>query len=179
MPRWRIRGKKERRKSLASYNREHDLERRLKAAAHRQFIIGMDRDEVYAEMMHQLFIAWESYRPDTGVPFDAYFFATWQRRRVSLIRRVLAQKRAAYTEPIDEDAHEAYVSYTHEYHNVPEPPKGTPEEAKKVWDMLAQGYDGKEVRQELGISIRRFYKTLDSFATDEVVRILRNQEPDE
>lgn len=147
---------------------------RIRQGSRHAHIIGMTSDEVRGAMIVTLWQAWKSHDPRTSTPFAAYFWTLWHNERIVLYRKLAAQKRGPYPELVDE-WHEAAL-VRHGYIHIDEPPcvclpvVGIDPDEERMWDMLAVGYNQNEVRHELHISWRRWYRLTEAWRRHPEVR---------
>lgn len=147
--------------------------RRIWDASKTHFVPGMEKADVRQEMFITLWHAYQTFDPDLSPNIDAWWWQCWMSRKADLIERYFALKRPreALSDP---DQIQALVDSLYpklEAGRVPQCPDPDPI-TTGIWDMLAQGFQGQEVRKVMHLPVRRYYKHIDALCTDEVWDLL-------
>lgn len=131
----------------------------------RQGIPGMDADDVANEMLVCLWKACQTYDPQHGITFGAYWWSVWTNRKINLLASYHAPSRpraVLVPDPAVLDRRTCDVRLP------PEPPAGASSLERVVWELLASGERGTSVRTLTEMSKRRYYDLLRTWRTDEV-----------
>jgi hypothetical protein len=122
----------------------------------------MTADETMGEMLFVLWRAARSYADDSEVPFTAYYWTLWKRHRANYLRSYFAESRGRQYEhtELDEQHHPLEDGPEHRVViSTPPTPKPSEEEVA-IWRMLCEGFLNNDVIAEVGMSRRRYYKTI-------------------
>jgi hypothetical protein len=135
----------------------------IKVSALSQRVPGLDYDDVVSEMTICLWRACETYKSGTGTRFGSYWWSLWLNRRSDIAHAYYAAKRV---HPVLSD--EPLVEGSYVTQMAPEAPQGASDADRMVWDLLASGETATDTMELLGMSRRRYYKTVKTWQTDEV-----------
>lgn len=138
---------------------KHDI----KVSALSQKVPGLDYDDVVSEMTICLWRATETYKAGTGTSFGAYWWSLWLNRRSDIAQAYHAAKRV---HPVLSD--EPLAEGTYNMSVKPQAPAGASDVDRLVWDLLAAGETATDTMELTGISRRRYYKTIDSWCTEDI-----------
>jgi DNA-directed RNA polymerase specialized sigma24 family protein len=152
-------------------------EPKLDTHARSQRVPGLDRDEVKAEMLECLWRAVVTFDEAQGVTLEPYWWRIWINRKGDLIARHFATKRRAAVISGDmtwvaELADDLYPllrdmagrTSAESLQKAPECPLSD-SMTKKVWTLLAAGFQAQEVRVMLELSLRRYYRIIHALRT--------------
>lgn len=142
----------------------------IRVAALSQRVPGLDYDDVMAEMVGCLWKAWQTYTPGPTT-FGSYWWSVWLNRRNDLTALANRMKRPKHVLISDVSI---LGQQSYEMSQWPEPPAGTAELERRVWDLLASGEPRSVVLEETGMSKRRYYDIIRGWRTEEVERSLRH-----
>lgn len=137
--------------------------RDIRVSALSQKVPGLDYDDVVSEMDICLWRACETYKKGTGTSFGSYWWSLWLNRRSDIAQAYYANKRV---HPVLSDEPLVEGSYVHP--DAPKPPAGSSATDRLVWDLLAAGETATDTMDLIGVSRRKFYKTVRTWRTDEV-----------
>lgn len=141
----------------------------IRATARRQFVPGLDYDDVVSEMSICLWRAHESWDETTGTSFGSYWWSLWLNRRTDLTRESNALKRPK-TEPVeDPDKKGSYRVI-----RFPDPPRHATKQDRLIWELLGAGETAGSIINMLKISRRRYYRTVKGWHSEDVYSYLKN-----
>lgn len=134
--------------------------------AYTQKVPGLTADEVAQELSTALWKAWKTYDPTQGLTLGQWWWVIWIRHKATLIEAFFRNKVEQVPMTPQELAALAPVVLPNDL--IPCP--STDDTAKRVWGLLAQGFQITEVRAMVGK--RRFYQIIDQWRTPEVQALL-------
>lgn len=139
---------------------------------------GWTTEDVEAELMFCLWIAFRKFDPSRHPDIGVYWWSIWLNHRASHVRRWNAQKRAAAELPFDPHELIQMCPTMVPDHLLDPPPDINDETAKVAWALLSLGYIPSEVQAHLGLNNRRYYALIDSLRRDDVHDWLIRQKGD-
>lgn len=149
--------------------------RRIAVACKTHFVPGMEREDVRQEMFITLWHAYQSFDPTlcNETDFESWWWQHWMSRKADLIDRYFALKRPREALSDPDQIQQLVDSMYHklEAGEAPQCPDPDPI-TTGIWEMLAQGYQGQEVRKVMHLNNRRFYQHIEALQTDEVWELL-------
>lgn len=142
----------------------------IRITALSQRVPGLDHDDIVSEMEACLWKAWLTYTP-SPTSFGSYWWSIWLNRRNDLttLANRLKRPRHVLVSDVSILGEQPYAMQ-----HWPEPPRGTTELERRVWDLLASGEPRSVVLEETGVSKRRYYDIIDRWRTREVEKLLRH-----
>lgn len=149
-----------------------DRAEELARLSYTQKVPGLEREDVHQELVATLWKAWTTYTPESGTTLGQWWWVVWIRRKADLIEAFFARKNRFTTAPFTDDHLESLAV---QIGDSMEPlvsvsdlcPSDEPT-AVALWVLLAAGFTNVEIRNLLGISVRRFYSIVDTWRTAEV-----------
>ena len=109
-----------------------------------------DPDDTFGEMSEIFTACWQTYKPRKSTPFTGYYWTSWGRRRVTIWRAAMAQKRDAEVRSLSAIPDIDVIAPIIGGVEVTLTP-AVNDTWQAVWEMLGQGYHKKEVMEALSM----------------------------
>lgn len=120
-------------------------------------IPGMDADDVRSEMMVCLWKAHERHDESKG-EIEGYWWSIWLNRRKDLIKYWSRRKPVLTAGSLDDiDVPQKFTT------QQPDPPLGSSSVERRVWAMIGDGAERKEILAVCGISKSTYYAIIHSW----------------
>ena len=137
----------------------------IKRLSYRQYIPGMDREDVESEMLTVLWKASESFDASRG-SFWSYWWTMWSNKRKNLLEAFYAISRPRH---VYVDTYPEHLCQGPTWREFPSPPEQYLDSIE-VWNRLARGDTASEIKSDLGLSQRGYYSLIHQWRSDPAVR---------
>lgn len=141
----------------------------IRKLSYTQYVPGMDPDDVASELTIALWKAHLTYNATSGCTFGQWWWAVWKNRKRDLFDAYHARveqvpmARGTVIQMIDANPTQSV--------EAPDCPLEAPL-VVRIWELLADGYTGVEIREMINVSIRQFYNVITTLQTAEVRQVL-------